>query len=153
PGARSAAAGARGGGTAMIVDRDPLVEEALDRLVSGVEGDPDEMLRGAKAAAGTPRRRRRTRAGRVAILAFAARLLPGGTARGAARFDALPWLDWGDRSSATFSIDSSHIYAGPAPPVLDCPGADEGSFVCSAGTLPPTGRRAYQLAERVQRRP
>ena len=34
----------------MMRDRDPFVADALDRLVAGVERDPDEILRRAKAA-------------------------------------------------------------------------------------------------------
>ena len=137
----------------MIADRDPVVERALDRLVPEVESDPEAILRRATTAAGDRRRRRGARTRRIAIVAVAAVLLLAGTALAAARFDVLPWFDSGDRSSATFSIDSSRTYVGPAPRVLDCPGAGEGSFVCSAGALPPHGRRAYELAERVEAQP
>jgi hypothetical protein len=137
----------------MTIDLDPIVGRALDRLVAGVESDPDEALRRATSTARTLRTRRSARLRRTAVLAFAALALLGGAAFAASRFDALPWLNRSDRWSATFSIDPARTYRGPAPGALVCPEAGGGSFTCSVGAVPPRGRRAYMLAERVEAQP
>jgi hypothetical protein len=137
----------------MTTDLDPIVGRALGRLVAAVESDPEQTLRRASAAAATLRTRRSARLRRAALLAFVALGLLGGASFAASRFDALPWLNRSDRSSATFSIDASRTYRGPAPVVLVCQDAGAGSFSCSVGALPPRDRRSYLLAERVEVRP
>jgi hypothetical protein len=134
----------------MTVEYDPLVAEALERIAPAVESDPDETLR--RAAAAAPRARaRHTR--RVLALGFAALVLLGGGALAASQFDVLPWVDRHERSSATFSVDASRTYSGPAPQVLLCPDAGTGSFVCTRGTFPPHGSRVYMLTSRVEAQP
>jgi hypothetical protein len=137
----------------MTSDRDPLIAQALDRLVAGLPSDPDEAIRRARATAGTLQQRRAARLRRSALLAFAALVLVAGAAFAASQFDALPWLDRSDRSSATFSVDSSRSYRGPAPKLLLCRRAGAGSFSCSLGTFPSSSRRIYSLAERVETQP
>jgi hypothetical protein len=136
----------------MTTAYDPIVARALDRLVAGAESDPDEILRRARAAA-EPLRRRRTVRLRIAVLGFALLVLLAGAALAGSRFDVFPWLDQSDRSSATFSIDQSQTYRGPAPDVLVCPQARPGSFGCSVGGFPTSNRRAYFLADRVEAQP
>ena len=67
----------------------------------------------------------------------------------ASRFDLLPWVDQSSRSTASFSIDSSRTYRGPAPEELLCPEAGRGSFTCTVGAIPATSRRSYLVTERV----
>jgi hypothetical protein len=139
----------------MTIPRDPLVAHALDRLVGGVESDPEEMLARARMAAASARQRHAARLRRGLLLAFAALALLAGAAFAASRFDALPWFNQSDRSSATYVVDSSRRYDGPAPEALNCPGAGAGAFTCSLAPLqlPPSGRRTYMLAERVEAQP
>lgn len=137
----------------MSTAYDPIVARALDQLVAGVESDPDETLRRARLAAQGPERRRAVRLRRTAILAFAALGLLAGAAFAASRFDLLPWVDQSDRSTASFSVDYSRTYRGPAPEVLLCPQAGAGSFACSVGTFPASARRTYYLTDRVEPRP
>src|SRR5262249_6692640 len=51
--------------------------------------------------------------------------------------------------------DPARRYEGPAPEMLHCPGAGAGAFSCSltAFRVPPTGRRTYSFAERVEAPP
>jgi hypothetical protein len=137
----------------MTTDRDPIIALALDRLVPDVASDPDAALERARATAGALRRQRTARLRRVAVLAIAALALLAGAAFAASQFDVLPWLNRSDRSSATFSIDSSRTYRGPTPDLLVCPRAGAGSFSCSVGAFPSSSRRAYTLAERVAAQP
>jgi len=137
----------------MSPAHDPVVAQALDQLVPPVESDPDEMLRRARATAGGLAKHRVVRLRRIAIVAFAALALLAGAALAAAHFDVFSWLDRSSRSSATFSIDSSRTYRGPAADVLVCPQAGALPFTCSVGSLDSGGRRTYQLAERVEAQP
>jgi hypothetical protein len=113
---------------------------------------------------------------RTAILALAGLVLLIGTALASARSDLLPWFgDDSTRSIATFSIDYSRTYDGPAPKALLCPDAGPGSFNCSVypgpkpdpllcpdagpgsfkcpdARLPSNLRRTYLLTERVEPR-
>ena len=100
----------------------------------GVDSDPDETLRRARSAAQALTRRRVVRRGQAAVIAFAALALLTGAALAASRFDVLPFFDQSNRSSASYSVDNSRTYSGPAPRVLLCPDARHGSFNCSVGT-------------------
>lgn len=137
----------------MSAAYDPLVARALDELFPVPESDPDETLRGARLAAQGMKKRRAVRLRRTAILALAALLLLAGAALAASHFDVFPWLDQSNRSTATFSIDSSQTYHWPAADVLVCPQARAGAFSCSIGAFQPKGRRTYLLAERVSAQP
>ncbi len=134
----------------MTAAHDPIVARALDRLVAGVESDPDAILRRASVAAEGLRRRRAVLLRRTAVLAFALLVLFAGAALAASRFDLLSWVDQSNRSAASFSIDSTRTYRGPAPDVLLCPGAGAGSFTCTAGAFPTSTRRTYNATERVE---
>jgi len=130
---------------------DPRVATVLDRLVPELDSNPEAMLRAASArarvlTAAHAQRRRRILIVSVAVLA----LIVGGGALAASQFDVLPWLSHDNPSEATFSIDRTRHYDGPAPDVLVCPGAGSGDFTCSEGTLPPRGARTYLFAERVE---
>jgi hypothetical protein len=137
----------------MSSAHDPIVARALDQLVPSVESDPDETLRRARSAAQALKRRRVVRLGRAAVLAFAAVALLTGAALAASRFDVLPFIDRSDRSSASYSVDNSRTYSGPAPRVLLCPDARHGSFNCSVGTLKAGSHRAYLMEMRVEPTP
>jgi hypothetical protein len=136
----------------MSTAYDPTVARALDRLVAGIESDPDETLRRARSAAQRLKRRRAVRLRRTAILVFAALALLTGAALASSHFDLLPWVDQGSRSTATFSVDGSRTYRGPAPEALLCPQADPGSFNCSVGSFWAKTRRTYGIAMRVEPR-
>jgi hypothetical protein len=71
----------------MSTAYDPIVARALDRLVAGIESDPDEALRRARVAAQGLKRRRAVRIRRTAIIALAALALLTGAALASARFD------------------------------------------------------------------
>jgi hypothetical protein len=137
----------------MSAAYDPAVARALDGLVPTVDSDPEKTLRHARAAAQGLERRRAARLRRTAIVAFAALVLLSGAALAADHFDVFPWVDQSSRSTATFSIDSSRTYRGPAAQVLVCPQAGAGSFACSIGAFNSNHRRAYSLAERVAAQP
>jgi hypothetical protein len=137
----------------MTISRDPLVADALDQLLPRIESDPEKMLARASAAAEGLHQRRAVRARRAGLLAFALIALLAGAAFAASRFDVLPWFDRSDRSSASFSIDSSRRYDGPAPQTLACPSAGAGSFSCSSTSFLEKGRRIYLLAQRVEAPP
>jgi hypothetical protein len=132
---------------------DPMVARALDQLVPSVESDPDETFRRARSAAQALKRRRAVRLRRAAIVAFAALALLTGAALAASRFDVLPFIGESNRSSATYAVDNSLTYTGPAPRVLLCPEAGHGSFSCSVGTHKTESHRAYVLLMRVERTP
>jgi hypothetical protein len=136
-----------------MIARDPVIADVLDRLVPSLNSDPDEMIRRARMAAVPLRAERSRRLRRTVILAFAALLLLGGAALAASQFDAYPWLDRSDRTNATYSIDSSRTYRGPAPDVLVCPAAGAGSFTCSVGSFPSSSHRTYFLVQRVESQP
>jgi hypothetical protein len=94
------------------------------------------------------------------LLVFAALALLGGAAFAASRFDALPWFNQSDRSTATFVIDSSRKYEGPTAQTLTCPDAGRGTFLCKLAPLYAPGgqgfahtRRTYMMAEQVEARP
>jgi hypothetical protein len=137
----------------MSSAHDPVVARALDQLVPRVESDPDETLRRARSAAQALKRRRVVRLGRAAVLAFAALALLTGAALAASRFDVLPFFDQSNRSTASYSVDNSRTYSGPAPRVLLCPDARPGSFDCSVGTLKAGSHRAYLMEMRVEATP
>jgi len=137
----------------MTISRDPLVADALDQLLPRIESDPEEMLARARAAAEGLRQRRAVRARRAGLLAFAMLALLAGAAFAASRFDVLPWFDRSDRSSASFSIDPSRRYRGPAPEALDCPSAGAGPLSCSSTSFLAKGRRIYLFAQRVEAPP
>jgi hypothetical protein len=137
----------------MSAAYDPIVARALEQLIPGVASDPEKTLRRARVAAQGLRRRRGVRLRRTAILAFVVLALLTGAALAASRFDLLPWLDQSNRSTASFSIDDSRTYRGPAPEVLRCPQAGTGSFSCSVGTFPASTRRTYFATERVESQP
>ena len=137
----------------MTTLRDPLVAEALDRLFPSVDSDPEETLARARTTAERIRQSRTARARRAGLLAFALLTLLAGAAFAATRFDVLPWFDQSNRSSASFSIDSSRSYKRPAPETLACLGAGAGSFSCSRASFFAKGRRTYLFAERVEAPP
>jgi hypothetical protein len=137
----------------MSAAYDPFVARALDQLVAGVASDPDEMLRRARLTVEDKSRRRAVRLRRAAIVAFAALALLSGAAFAATRFDILPWVDRSNRSNATFSIDPSRTYRGPAAEVLVCPRAGAGFFFCSVGSAQASTARIYHLTQRVEAQP
>jgi len=134
----------------MSTAYDPTVARALDRLVAGIESDPDETLRRARISAQGLKRRRAVRLRRTAILVFAALALLTGAALASSHFDLLPWVDQSSRSTATFSIDSSRTYHGPAPDALHCPQAGTSAFSCSVASFWSKTRRTYHVAMRVE---
>jgi hypothetical protein len=134
----------------VIADRDPLVARALEALVPPPDGDPEELLVHARAAAvrlRAARRRRRV----IAAAAFAVLVLLAGAAVAADRLDLLPFLHSGDRNVASYSIDRSRVYRGAAPAALDCPQADATEFLCIPATK--AGARTYEFASRVPAQP
>ena len=137
----------------MSPAHDPVVARALAQLVPIVESDADETLRRARSDAQALRRRRRVRLGRAAVLVFAALALLTGAALAASRFDVLPFFDQSNRSSASYSVDNSRTYDGPAPRVLLCPDAGHGSLNCTVGTRKAGSHRAYLMEMRVEPTP
>ena len=137
----------------MSAAYDPLVARALDQLVPVVASDPDEALRRARLALQDSSPRRAIRLRRAAIVAFAVLALLTGAAFAATRLDILPWVDRSTRSNATFSIDPSRTYRGPAPEVLLCPQAGAGLFSCSVGPAEGNNPRIYHLTQRVEAQP
>jgi hypothetical protein len=137
----------------MTASSDSLVAGALDRLFPTTESDPEAMLARAGASANRIRQRQAAHVRRASLVAFALLALLAGAAFAASRFDVLPWFDRSDRSSASFSIDSSRRYRGPAPQTLACPSAGPGSFSCSSTSFLEKGRRIYLFAQRVEAPP
>lgn len=137
----------------MSAAYDPVVARALDQLVPGVTSDPDELLRRVRLTVEDMSRRRAVRIRRAAIVAFVAMALLSGAAFAATRFDIFRWVDRSNRSNATFSIDPSRTYRGPAPEVLLCPEAGAGFFSCSIRSAGARTGRAYHLTQRVEAQP
>jgi len=99
----------------MSAALDPIIARALDQLVAGVESDPEVIIGRARVEAQGLKKRRAKRLRRTAVLAFAALVLFASAAVAADRFDFFTWFDQSNRSSASFSVDNSRTYRGPAP--------------------------------------
>lgn len=88
---------------------------------------------------------------RVAAVALAVLVLATGAALAATGFNLLDWIRSDNPSEATFSIDTSQVYSGPAPESISCAGPTDGdTFVCKPGRQ---NEWVYILYERVEARP
>jgi hypothetical protein len=88
---------------------------------------------------------------RVAAVALAVLVLATGAALAATGFNLLDWLRSDNPSEATFAIDTSRVYSGPAPESVSCADpSDADAFGCMPGR---GDQWVYILYERVEERP
>ena len=88
---------------------------------------------------------------RVAAVALAVLVLATGAALAATGFNPLDWLRSDNPSEATFAIDTSRVYSGPAPESVSCADpSDADAFGCMPGR---GDQWVYILYERVEDRP
>jgi hypothetical protein len=110
-----------------------------------------EIVASTPSAPRPVRRERVVPRWRVAAVALAVLVLATGAALAATGFNLLDWLRSDNPSEAAFSIDTSHVYSGPAPDSVSCADAsDADTFVCTPGR---GDQWDYILYERVEDRP
>jgi len=135
-----------------MVEKDPMVGQALDLLVPELDVDQDELLLAAHAGATrvrAARRRQRT----VMALASAVLLLFASAALAARQFNLPPFLRTSDPNAARFSISPSRGYHGTAPGALTCTDAGERPFVCDVTASVTAAERSYGFAMRTPKTP
>jgi hypothetical protein len=130
-----------------MLDFDSNVQDALDRLSPQCGSDPEDIVRQARVRARNLRSARNRRLLVSGVLAVS--LLIGGSALAASQFNLLFWTAKDSRAQATFSVDDSQRYTGPAPTVLICGNAGGEQFVCNETPASGEGGRTYSLTGRV----
>ena len=129
----------------------PRLEPTPEWIIARREHLVREIVASTSSAPRPAQRVRTAPRWRVAAVALAVLVLATGAALAATGFNLLDWIRSDNPSEATFAIDASRVYSGPAPDSISCADpSDADTFGCKPGRQ---GQWVYTLYERVEARP